>query len=439
VGTSIISWVARSKHKLLQRLRLLSEFALAQGTVQFLNLLVGFWLVRWLSVDSYARYGLALSIQSMMSVFLDMGFGAAIVALVGSRVQDSTIIGNYVGAARYFRARLLLIVGLFGSIVFWTATSGRGWDTIGRLILLMSIISSVAFQGLSAIYTGPLLIQRRFKEVYIAQLSAGFFRLGLVVLLRAVGHLSAEIAAVVNSAGLAISCVYYKSARATFNATGSLEHQRTARREVAKHIAPTIPGIVFFAVQGQLTLLLITYLGNHTEYIAEVSALGRLGQLFLLLLLFQSNLVAPYVARIPDSKVIITYLQWLGFASIFSILLLVVAERSPHLFLFLVGEKYSHLTKELPWSIGTGCISYLGGVLWSMNNARQFVYWWASWMQIFLVVVGQLLAISFTDVTSTLGAIKLSLVSVFLTFFVYSLTAAYGLRSHRRRMAVEAV
>jgi hypothetical protein len=45
------------------------------------------------------------------------------------------------------------------------------------------------------------------------------------------------------------------------------------------YLSPIIPGIIFTAVQGQISVLLITLFGQ-TKSIAEVAALGRLGQLF---------------------------------------------------------------------------------------------------------------------------------------------------------------
>jgi O-antigen/teichoic acid export membrane protein len=401
---------------------------LGQGSVQLLTAMLGFWLVRWLSVESYAQYGLVFSIQTTMGIFIDMGLAGSIVALVGVRTDEPDVIAKYVRATLFLRSRLLLVVTSVGSLVFWSATNGRGWSTASRVILLMSLTISVTVQALSSVYTGPLLIQRNFRRVYEGQLLSATIRLGLVAILHTIRRLSAEAAVVINTAGLALTGLSYRAAYTSSFGKVSHVEQSEARREILRYIAPSIPGTIFFAIQGQLTVFLIAYLGKSNQSIAEVGALGRLGQLFLFLSLFNSTLIVPYIARLHASKLICSYLSVAAAAMAFATLVFISAQAAPEVFLFLVGKNYSHLIRELPWSIGVGCISYVAGVLWSMNNARKFIYWWATVLQIFVVVVAQALAVALTDISTTFGVIKLSLVTAVLNLCVDAVVGIFGLR-----------
>jgi len=66
----------------LPKLRKLAGFFLGQGSVQALNLLTGFLLLRWLSVEQYAIRALVAGFQGTVGMLVEMGLGGSLTGLL---------------------------------------------------------------------------------------------------------------------------------------------------------------------------------------------------------------------------------------------------------------------------------------------------------------------------------------------------------------------
>ena len=78
--------------------------------VQGISFLIGLFLVRALSISSYAQFGLALGFQATASTLMDLGFASTIIPLVGERTSDRALIGRYVRGAKSLRDRAFFIL-----------------------------------------------------------------------------------------------------------------------------------------------------------------------------------------------------------------------------------------------------------------------------------------------------------------------------------------
>src|SRR2546429_7619042 len=91
----------RSGHSVLTSSRvqrwagLITSFLAGQGLIQLLNVVTGFLLLRWMSVESYAQFSIAFGFQSMLQWLVDLGTVGAIVALVGNRGKEREVVGKY--------------------------------------------------------------------------------------------------------------------------------------------------------------------------------------------------------------------------------------------------------------------------------------------------------------------------------------------------------
>ena len=52
----------------------IGRFGAWQLASQAIQLITGFLLVRWLSLEAYAQYGVALGFQNMLNMLVDLGF-----------------------------------------------------------------------------------------------------------------------------------------------------------------------------------------------------------------------------------------------------------------------------------------------------------------------------------------------------------------------------
>lgn len=403
---------------------LISVFLAGQGSVQILNLISGFLLLRWLSVEAYAQYSVAFGFQSTIGILVELGFAGSIVALVGDRGADKKIVGTYVRSAKHYRNRLFAIVIPIAAIAFPLVISKHHWDWTTQLLLFSSIVSSIFFQGWVSYYCAPLLISQRLKQFYQSQVISGFGRIVLCFTLYLGSVLTSWTTTWVNSAIVAVNgWLYRQSAKPLISEPSSSDSKYN--REMLRYLSPLMPGIVFAAFQGQISLFLIALFGQ-TQNIAEVAALGRLGQLFFILTAFNSVVVEPYFAKLPRQYLLQRYLQVVGFATVVAIAVWAIAFLFPDPLLWILGSKYQNLRVETTWIVAVACIGYVDGVIWTINNSRKWLYWWGTVAYIVGLLITQTICVAVMDLSTTLSVIYFSLITTVAVMAVHIATGIYG-------------
>jgi O-antigen/teichoic acid export membrane protein len=415
-------------------IKLFTTFLIGQSSVQFLNLISGILLIRWLSLEHYAQYSVALSFQGTLSVLVDLGFSGTIIALVGDRISDKQVIGNYISSAKKYRSILFAVITPVFAIIFFLITLHQKWGFLTQVLLFLSILISLYFQGWSSFYAPPLQIHRRIKQYYFPQILCSAIRILLYIFFSFFSLLSSWTAAWIGAILIFINGYSFQKHSSSFVSEPKIANSKT-NSEMLKYIMPLIPGIIFTAFQGQITILLITLFGQ-TQNIAEVSALGRLSQLFLILNSSNSLFIEPYIARISERILVSKFIQILLFASLFSIFLTFISFCFPELFLWLLGRNYAHLKTEIGWTILVASLNYVGGVIWTMNSARRWVYWWHTTLYIVLILLIQALCVVFLKIDNTMDAIYFSLASALVIVFVHLLGAVYGFLNGGRKLEI---
>jgi hypothetical protein len=191
----------------------------------------------------------------------------------------------------------------------------------------------------------------------------------------------------------------------------------STNREVLGYIRPLIPSTIFFALQGQISIFLISWFGR-TQSIAEVGALGRIGQLFVMLGAFNGVVIAPYIARVSRRDLAQRYIQVLAGALVVASLLVALARFAPHSLLWLLGKKYANLETELVWMMVGACTGYLTGVMFTMHSARKWIFTWGVWTYIGSVLATQITGLALMDLSTTRNIILFSVFSSLATLLV---------------------
>ncbi len=148
---------------------------------------------------------------------------------------------------------------------------------------------------------------------------------------------------------------------------------------------------VFFCLQGQITIFLITFFGHRVGAVAEVGALGRLAMIFAVLGNLLTNIFAPAFSRCQERR----QLGWLyagivgGVVAASACSCWAAQHFLPNEFLFVLGNKYSHLQYELLLMVGGATLNMVAGTLWTLNASRAWVV--GSWLYIPLTLGTQLL------------------------------------------------
>lgn len=392
-----------------RRFRVLLVYLTGQGLVQFANLLTGLLLLRWLTVDYYAQFIVAFSFQLTLGFLTDLGFSGTIVALVGPRVNDPAVIGSYIRSGTHIRNIMLLCLTPVAALFYVQIVRQHHWTTLTSIILFSSIVASIYFSGIVSYYGAPLLIHGRLAHYYRHQLTGALFRILACGVLYLTGTLSAGTTSWVNAIGIIV--VGWLNARESRRFVRLPRYPDTkTTRQMMQYVLPNLPSFVFFALQGQISLLLISFFGK-TRSIAEVGALGRLGQLFLILAGFNAAVIEPFMARLPDGRVLRNFLTIIVIATAICVPICCLGFLDPKLLLLLLGPRYASLHRETGWLVLSSCVGYLVGVLWIMTAARRWIYWTTTWISIGLILSAQILYVSLFKVDSTLTAILFGLVT----------------------------
>ena len=182
------------------------------------------------------------------------------------------------------------------------------------------------------------------------------------------------------------------------------------RHEMVRLIKHLAANSVFYCFQGQITIFLISFFGRNVSSVAEVGALGRLAMIFAILANLMTNIFVPAFARCHNPR----KLRWLyagiiGSVAAFSLLILAGAALFPNQFLFVLGNKYAHLHRELILMVGGAVLSALTGAFWSLNASKAWVA--GAWLYIPLTLVTQVALIPFTDFSSVGGVLTFNILS----------------------------
>lgn len=404
--------------------RVAAGFFAGQGAVQAVGALAGIYLVRRLSVEAYAQFGLATAFQNVFTALMDFGFASTIIPLVGDRRDDRVLVGKYVRAAKHLRDIAFYVLAPVAAVCFLTVVHRHHWSWMVQLGLLASVLLTLYASGSVSYFSAPLFLHGRLKSYYVPQVVFGTCRLMAYSVLSLLGKLNAWVAAALSALNIAANGVLFRRNSEVY-LDWPKENDRAINAEVVRYILPAVPAILFAAFQSQISLLLISAFGK-TNAIAQVTALGRLTQFFLILTTFNTVVVEPYVARVERHRLAGTYAGLIALACVACAPIVVAAFRWPIVFLWILGPKYSNLAGVLGWLITSACLNYVASLIWIMNRARKWVFWSGTVLEIALLLIVQVAFVVHVGMQTARNAVVLALCSSFCYLIAHGYGAIYG-------------
>jgi O-antigen/teichoic acid export membrane protein len=402
------------------------NFLLGQGLTQIVNTLVGLFLVRTLSLEAYAQFGVATGFQTVFTVLMDLGFAGTIIPLVGQRAGDLAVTGRYVRGARHMRNRTFWMLAPIASVSFLYIVHKQQWSWPLQLILLASVLVSLYSSGVVSIFSAPLFLHGQIRRYYLPQLVTGIGRLLLYGLLNLVRGLNAWTAATLGALNITVNGIFIRRNAQRYLVWPQQEDPE-ADSELLRYVLPATPAIVFSAFQSQISLFLVSLFGS-TVHIAEVAALGRIGQLFMVLMTFNTIVVEPFVARLSRPRIGRYFVLFPALAALTFSLPVIAAFRWPGIFLYLLGPKFNGVVPYLGWYVLSASMNFVSGLLWIMNRARKWVFWSGSILEVILLLVVQVLFLTYIGVKTTQQAVFFMLASSCCYIIAHGYVTVVGFR-----------
>lgn len=407
---NILSSLLNTKSFVLKKwFKIVSIFFLGQGAYQSIQLLSGFLLINWLSIESYAQYSIAFAFQGTAHMLVEAGFSGSIIALVGNRINDKKILGNYIKSGKYYRNRLFVIIAIACILLFPILTAKHQWPLTVTILLLVSILMNIFFSGNGSYYSAPLKMQHKLKDIYSIQIKNGSIRLLLIGIFYFCSTLNAWLAAFTTTFITITDGLAFRKKAEPYIIEPEIAPENT-RKEMVAYLSPIMPSLVFAAFQGQIMLFIISIFGE-TQSIAEVGALGRLGQIFLIFQVAGSTLVVPYLAkqnRKGLTKKIVLILVIAGLACLFTTIFAYIL---PQPFLWVMGAKYAHLNEEVGLLVLNASIVFVNVLMWNIICSRKWLWNWIPFVSITLGILTPILLVSSSmDLSTTRNVLIFSII-----------------------------
>jgi O-antigen/teichoic acid export membrane protein len=411
-------------NSLARRARVLLQFLFVQGLTLFGNLIYGILCVRLLPASEYAKFVVVFSVAGTLVVLMDVNISTSLAPLIGERINDRKLIADYVASLRQL-SHIIFAVVATGTVAFFPfLVKHRGWDTATVVTMIVILLVATWFIRVGAAYGTTLVLLRERTLWYRGQMGQSYGTLILLGIFLAFHLLTGFIAILINVAGILFIGIYYyvmATSRLSERGVGSAEK----RREVIRLALPNVPGSIFYALQGQISLFLITFFG-HTVGVASVGALARLANIFALLSKMNPMLVEPYFAKLPEKQLKRDYSAAIVLAAAGCAVITLFAWLWPEAFLWVLGSQYRDLRVEVLLVIASGGLSTLAGMLYCINSARRFVYWWNVGANMIAIVAAQAACIMRFDMGAVRGVLLLNLFTNLASLGVNLSAGVYG-------------
>ena len=406
--TSVLAPAPAGGRRLFHVAARLSRFTWVQLVVQCIGFASGILIVRCLEQHEYAFFTIANTMQATTNILADIGISIGLMSIGGRVWQDQRRFGQLISTGLKLRRKLGIASILVVTPLLYFMLEKNGASFFYTLLLIAAVLAGLSAQLSVEVFSVIPRLRSDLGQIQKVDFTASVSRL-VVLGAFALLFLNAGVAALVGSGAFLLQYLMTRKYAAKIVDLHSEESPEDTRAMLG-FIRSQAPNAVFFCLQGQITIFLITFFG-HRVGVAEVGALGRLAVIFSILGNLVTNIFAPAFSRCRTRS----QLGWLysgivGAVAGLSLLVLCGAYFLPNEFLFILGNRYSHLHHELLLIVGGATINMVAATLWALNASRAWIA--GSWLYIPLTVATQLLLIPFTDFSSVNGVLTFNLFSV---------------------------
>jgi O-antigen/teichoic acid export membrane protein len=406
--------------KVIHWFKVLSKFISIQIIVQALNLVGGILLIRTLSKQEYAYFTLINTMQTTMNLLADSGISSAL-SVIGGRVwQNPYRFGQLINTAMHWRRYLgAIVIAVMTPILCWMLLQ-NGASLGYTILLVIAILIELNYYINRGVLGTVLQLNSQIDRIQRLDLLSAISRL-IILLGGYITFLNAAVGAFASTIASGLyNVVLWRWVKNTIDIKAPIN--KDDQREIINLVKHQAPNGIFYCIQGQLTIWLISIFGN-TENIAEIGALGRLGIIFSIINSVMGSIILPNFARCQSVKRL--YRQYwviLGSFCLFGIIILNAAVLFPTQILWILGKQYANLQNELFFMTISLVFSFIISTIYTMNVFRGWVEY--SWLNIPLTVTLQIILLILLDLRSikgvlifnTLSTVPGFLVNVFLSY-----------------------
>jgi O-antigen/teichoic acid export membrane protein len=380
----------------------LSKFFSATIGAQALAAITGLLLARWLSVDDYAIYTVMTMMMGAMMVLTKGGVNLGLNAVLGRVWPNLALAKGALTVSLQIRKRvaiasLPIVLSLSFFLLF---KNGAGIFLI--ILMLLLLVAVFIFDFNSRLHDQIITFANRAHEIQIIDCVASGFRLLCIGILKPIGFLSAGAAIFVATLSIGLRVIPIRRLVASILFKEKQKIDASDVKEIKSITKRQYPIELFYVFQAQIVLVLLAVYGESSDT-AVIGALGRIGQLYLPVMVFLNAYSIPRFARVAKHKIVPHLIMWSAMSIVPGIFLCTLAIFSPEWLLFLVGENYANYQRELLISCIFFAFSSFSTCVWQLLANRGLNKY--SFLQIPVFILWCLLAPLFLDLTTLVGVL----------------------------------
>jgi O-antigen/teichoic acid export membrane protein len=340
-----------------------------QIIIQALGFASGILIIRLLPVQEYAFYTLANTMLGTMTVLSDGGISAGVMAQGGKVWQNKEKLGTVLATGLDLRKKFAIVslLTMLPVLFYLLVRNNASWITSALIVLSLipaffAILSDSLLEIVPKLHQAIIPLQKNQMMVALARLILS----GLVVFIFPWSF------AVILASGIPRIYGNFKLRKISYAfAKKDLSPDIEIRKQVLSVVKRIMPGTIYFAFNGQLTIWLLSIFGTTTS-LAQVGALGRFSLIFTIVGMISTMLISPYFAKSIDDnyKLRIKFYSYLLLLIFIIISLVLFVNCFSSLFLSILGPKYKALQVELLLVLIASGMSFLSGTSFSILSSK---------------------------------------------------------------------
>jgi O-antigen/teichoic acid export membrane protein len=338
---------------------------------QGITVVSSIFIIRALSTEDYALFGIALAAMGVLNGLADSGVSQAALTIGGRLLDNPRELGGLVRGCR----RVLLTNGLLGSLValplWWIPASEHAVSRTGLLQVCLLLPVAFLLTANSNVYKNILLLKRKVGVVQLSEALGALVRLGLVCALMWLwpNFIAAFVLGVI-VLGLQQVFLGVQALRYIGSPSDVVDD---CRGEILSFVRRVFPSSLYFAFSQQVLFFLLALVADSSA-VAGAGALSRLHQLFMIVTALVGAVLAPTLAVHGAASGLLRKYMHLAFIGCgFAVLLGSVIGSAPGVFLRIFGPEYAGMETAVRLLAVSSTLSTMAGAIATLNAARGWI------------------------------------------------------------------
>jgi len=367
----VISEIPVARPALKKWLPILARFTFIQGVVQLLGFAAGILIVRELPKREYAFYTIGNTMLATILLLADSGISSALSAIGGRIWKDNQRLGSLLNTALQLRRQMAVLTLLIVVPILVWLLRQNGAPLPEMVLLVLAVLAGAGLELITRIYSVALRLKSQIRQIQNQALTAAFVKLAVVGVALFI-FFNATVAILSVVIGYAVQFWMLRRWVAK-NIDRTAPQDNIMRAEIMSVIRKQSPHSIYYCLQGQITVWLISIFGS-TDNVANVGALGRLALLFTMVSTVFGDVILPAFSRIQSiNQVRRRFFQIVFGYFAMSTLLMGVIIVFPRQILSVLGSQYANLQSEGILMAASAIVIAIGGLLWAVNASRAWI------------------------------------------------------------------